>query len=234
MIYDIAGLRVYLHTQTKYIERYCEEYLSQDQFSPADIHASVTQEEFEKERDLTGRFPDFYIENACMYRSICRQLPAFNRMVLHGSVLDYNGDGYAFLAKSGVGKTTHTNLWLNNFEGALVVNGDKPILHFDGEKAIAYGTPWMGKERQGANTSVPLKALCFIERAKENEMVALSTQDALKRLFLQVLWPEDEEDAKRTLQLLDRLVSNTKSYLLKCNVSIEAARLSFDTMTNKG
>ena len=231
MIYDIAGLRVKIDNRTKYIERYCEEYLSQDQLSPADIYATVTREEFEKERDLTGRFPDYYVENACMYRSICRQLPIFDRMVLHSSVLDYKGDGYAFLAKSGVGKTTHTNLWLDNFEGVEVVNGDKPILHFDGKQVIAYGTPWMGKERQGAKRCVPLKALCFLERSTANEIVELTTAEAVKRLFKQILLPEDEENAKRTLELLDEVVLHTKCYLLKCNVSNEAARLSFETMT---
>ena len=230
MVYDIAGLRVFIDNRTKYIESYCEDYLSQDQFSPADIYAKVTRDEFEKERDLTGRFPDYYVENACMYRSICRELPKFNRMVLHASVLDYQGNGYAFLGKSGVGKTTHTNLWLQHFNGVKIVNGDKPILHIGEKNVVAYGTPWMGKERHGEKSSTPLKALCFLEQSPENEMTRLSKETALKRLFLQILLPTDKDCAALTLELLDKLVNNVDCYLLKCNVSTQAATLSFETM----
>ena len=30
--------------------------------------------------------------------------------------------------KGGVGKTTHTKLWLDNIPGSFVVNGDKPLI----------------------------------------------------------------------------------------------------------
>ena len=233
MVYDIAGLRVFIDNRTKYIESYCEDYLSQDQFSPADIYAKVTRDEFEKERDLTGRFPDYYVENACMYRSICRELPKFNRMVLHASVLDYQGNGYAFLGKSGVGKTTHTNLWLQHFNGVKIVNGDKPILHIGEKNVVAYGTPWMGKEGLGENTSVPLKGLCFLEQAKANAIRRLTVQEAAKRVFLQVLIPDEEENAKRTLELIDKLIATVPCYLLQCDISEQAVQTSFEEITGK-
>ena len=39
------------------------------------------------------------------------------------------------------------------------------------------------------------------------------------------------DEMKPALELLDKVVLHTKCYLLKCNVSSEAAKLSFETMT---
>lgn len=233
MIYDIAGLRISIENKSKYTDFFCKAYLSDDQETPAEIVAAVSKEEFLEEKNASERFSDGYIENICLYRSICRQLPVLNRMLLHAAVLEYDGQGYAFLGRSGTGKSTHTGLWLKHLDGAKIVNGDKPILQAVEHGFIAYGTPWMGKEGLGCNSSAPLKGLCFLEQAKENEVCRLTTQEAASRIFSQVLFPEDEENAARTLELIDKLVCETPAYLLKCTISQEAVQKSFEAMTGK-
>lgn len=231
MIYDIAGLRILIENRCKYTEKFCENYLSQDQTSPADISAKVTNEEFYAEKAISSGFSDGYVENICLYRAICRQLPVLNRMLLHAAILEYDGNGYAFLGRSGTGKSTHTGLWLKHLQGAKIVNGDKPILWGAGDSFIAYGTPWMGKEGLGCNASTPLKGLCFLEQAKENSIIRLSPTEAASRIFLQILMPEDEENVARTLELTDKLVMNVPAYLLKCDISEEAVKTSFEALT---
>lgn len=233
MIYDIAGLRICIQNRCKFTEMFCKEYLSSDQDSPAELTVKVTNEEFYAEKEVSPNFSDGYIENICLYRAICRQLPVLNRMLLHAAVLQYGGDGYAFLGKSGTGKSTHTGLWMKHIDGVTIVNGDKPILQYKDGEFWAYGTPWNGKEGLGENTFAPLKGLCFLEQAKENEIVRLSPSEAAVRIFGQILYPEDEENAARTLELTDKLVSETPCWLLKCNISEEAAKTSFEAMTGK-
>ena len=165
MIYEIAGLRIFINNRCKYTEAFCKAYLSEDQSSPADVTAVVTEEEFRQEKALSENFPDGYIENICLYRCICRQLPVLNRMLLHAAILEYDGNAYAFLGRSGTGKSTHTGLWLKHLQGVRIVNGDKPILQKTENGFLAYGTPWMGKEGLGTNTVAPLKGLCFLEQA---------------------------------------------------------------------
>lgn len=234
MIYDIAGLRMAINNRLNFTTRFCEKYISDDQSSPADLQAAVTDEEFYAEKAAAiGNFPDGYIENVCMYRKICKQLPVFNRMLLHASVLAYDNAGYAFLGRSGTGKSTHTGLWLKHIPNTKIVNGDKPILSYIDGVFTAYGTPWMGKEGLGENTSVPLKGLCFLEQAKVNAIRRLSVQEAAKRVFLQVLIPEEEENAKRTLELIDTLIATVPCYLLQCDISEQAVQTSFEEMTGK-
>ncbi len=233
MIYNIAGLRISIHNRCKYTELFCEKYLSDDQASPFDLEVAVTNEEFYEEKKCSGEYSDGYIENICLYRAICRQLPTLNRMLLHAAVLEYDGNGYAFLGRSGTGKSTHTGLWLKHINGSKIVNGDKPILQYENGGFIAYGTPWMGKEGLGYNASVPLKGLCFLEQAKENSITRLKPSEAVARIFQQILMPQDEKNAALTLELTDKLVSELPCYLLKCDILEEAVRQSFEALTGK-
>ncbi len=233
MIYDIADLRIDIRNEYPYTTRFCAEYLSKDQQTVADIVATTAVEELEEEKKHSPNFPDGYIENICLYRSICLQLPQFNRMLLHAAILEYDGEAYAFLGRSGTGKSTHTGLWLQALEGAKIVNGDKPILQINADGVIAYGTPWMGKEGRGSNTKAPLKGLCFLEQAKENSIRRLSPAEVTSKLFLQLLLPTEEEAAEKTLELADRLIATVPAWLLKCDISEEAAQCSFEEMTKK-
>ena len=68
MIYDIAGLRVFIANKYAYTTKFCEKYLSQNQEAAADIYAKVTEEEFLEEKAASSAFSDGYIENICLYR----------------------------------------------------------------------------------------------------------------------------------------------------------------------
>lgn len=231
MIYEIAGLRVRLENKYPYTEKFCQRYLSLDQESEADIVASITDEDFLEEQKVSPNFSNGYIENICLYRSLCLQIPGLDRLLLHASVLDFNGNGYAFLGRSGTGKSTHTRLWLQYVQNVFVVNGDKPILQQTKEHFIAYGTPWQGKEGWGTKTQTPLRGLCFLEQAKTNSIKKLTPSETAARLFLQVLIPHEETAAVKTLELVDNLIFKTPAYLLSCDISQEAVKTSFEALT---
>ncbi|MBQ5926677.1 MAG: hypothetical protein IIX01_01990, partial [Clostridia bacterium] len=200
---------------------------------PFDMTAVVSNEAFWEEKKQSAQYSDGYIENICLYREICLQMPAFNRFLLHAAVLEYGGNGYAFLGRSGAGKSTHTSLWLKYVQGSKILNGDKPVVAFDGKDFYAYGTPWMGKEGRGCKGKAPIKALCFIEQAKENSIERLSPSELTDRIFTQLLMPTDEDGVEKTLYLADKLVCNVPAFVLKCDISQDAVRHSFEAMTGE-
>ncbi len=226
MVYEIAGLKVLFKNKYKFTNAYCEKYLAEDQNS-YDLVAEATDEEFEEEKKQSPIKNDGYIENICLYRSLCLRLPDFDRFLLHASIVEKDGVAYAFLGKSGAGKSTHSRLWLKYIDGARILNGDKPIIFYDGKEFIAYGTPWNGKEGMGYNGSAKLKALCFIEQAKENKIERLTTSEVATRVFTQLLLPSDEKNAAKTLELVDKFITNIPAFVLKCDISEEAAKLSY-------
>lgn len=226
----IAELNVEIHDRYPYVKDFCREFLTE--FETPDITVCVTPEEIEREREQDIYHSDNgYLECICVYRKIALELPKFDAMVFHASVLALDGEAYAFAAASGTGKSTHTALWLRQFgDRAVVVNGDKPIFRRIAGKWFAFGTPWRGKERLGGNTSAPLKALCFLERGAQNTIVPLDNGSAVARLFSQVLLPKDLDMADRFLALLDDLIVKTPQYLLHCNMLPEAAIVAHEGM----
>ena len=93
---------------------------------------------------------------------------------------------------------------------------------------LAYGTPYCGKESWGQNTSVPLRAVCFIERCGPGEPDCLKRLEddgeIINRMMNQILLPKDPVLAVRQLDLLDRLVTSVPFYVLRCTPT----RAAFD------
>ncbi len=232
MVYEIAGLRIDISAAYAYTQRFCAEYLALDQTSPVDFSVRVSEEEVSKEWDKTPNFSKGYLENICIYRAICRRLPRFRRMLLHCSVLEYDGAGYAFLGESGAGKSTHAALWVQCVFGASILNGDKPIVEYRESGFYAYGTPWNGKENYGKKGCVPLKGLCFLEKATKNAIRLLDRKQTTMRLLKQCLFSQSQEEVDKTLSLVDRL-GQMPAYLLECDISEQAVNLAFEKLIGK-
>lgn len=173
--------------------------------------------------------PPGYHESLCIYRKICDYVSDHNAFMMHSSVLSLNGAGFAFTAKSGTGKTTHSVLWRDNF-GAEIINGDKPIYTFSGGEFFAHGTPFCGKENFSANKSVKMKAVCFLYQSKENSIRRMSAPEVISKIFEQVYMPPSVSGKEHVLELLDKFLTAVPFYLLGCDISRGAALLSMRTM----
>ncbi len=149
--------------------------------------------------------------------------------VLHASAIAYNGQGVAFSAPSGTGKSTHAALWRERFGDAVTaVNDDKPAIRFDGEQAMLYGTPWSGKTAQNHNIAVPLRAIVVIERGEKNAIRRLDTVEAMFHLTTQINRPYyDEALGLRTLDFTERLLGAVPVYCLTCDISHAAVDTAF-------
>ncbi len=233
MVYDIADLRIQIDNKYEYTTKLCQGWLSSDQASPVDIIATVTNDEILAEKSQDPSFTEDVAESVCLYRSICRQAPLFQRILMHAAVIEYDGNGYAFLARSGTGKSTHIRLWKRHLQTVKAVNGDKPILRYDKGVFYAYGTPWRGKEGWGSNTKSPLKALCFIERGKVNAIRRLMPAECMNKLFAQLFMPEDAKAAEATLALADKLLNELPCYVLQCDMSEGAVIAAYEGLSGK-
>ncbi len=226
---DLGGIAVGIDNKYEYIERLAADYITDEE--PL---FTVSAELFDiaKERELSGQeLSDAYFESIVAYRNIAELLPTFDAFVFHGSVLSLGGKAYIFTAKSGVGKTTHTRLWLSEFKDEChVLNGDKPVLLYkDGEFFVA-GTPWRGKEMYGVHECCPLGGIAFLERGAENAAYPITTSDALSRLVTQVYKPKNRAAAVKTMILMDKLLSGVHLVRLECNMNPEAAHVAREAL----
>lgn len=228
----MADLNIKIENRYQYVRWICRDYTVAP-MEKTDITVHISEEEIQAELAVS-KYPDLpdYAESICIYRKICRQLPQdAEAFLLHCALIEYEGCGYAFAAKSGTGKSTHISFWQKKFgDDVHIVNGDKPILRFKENKLYAYGTPWCGKENLQINTSVPLKAICFLERALQNEIRPIQADEAVMRIFHQILTPDDLQSADALIPLLDRTLREIPCYVLSCNMSEEAAEVAYRGM----
>lgn len=229
----LADICVEMDNRYPDLESLCRGYVSDE---PAQLVLRVTPEEIEAERrSQTYEFPDGYLETICIYRSLALEMLQYGVFIMHASVIDVDGEGYAFLAPSGTGKTTQTRLWLEHFGSrARVINGDKPLIRMtpegDGWKFVAYGTPWCGKEGMGCNASVPLKALFLLERAEEPSCEQSGEEDSIDRIFRQMLLPEQADQMDALLTMADRLIEMVPAYILRCNMTVDSVKTAFEAV----
>lgn len=171
------------------------------------------------------------LESTAVYRKIATKLPKYDAFVFHGSAVAVGDKAYLFTAKSGTGKTTHTNLWLKNIDGSFIVNGDKPILRIIDGKPFVCGTPWMGKEGLGCNKNIPLAAVCFVNRSENNRIEKAEFKNVYPRLIGQSYRPENGLLVTKTVRLIEKICQSVPLYELYCNMEDEAAEVAFRGMS---
>lgn len=234
MVYRIADYNIQINSVYQYVQKECAAYVC-DKAQHIDFVVTSTAEDIEKENALAEKNGRHIfspkLEPYAIYRKICAEILKRDGFLMHGAVIEYKGRGYLFTAQSGTGKTTHILQWKKMFgdENVVIVNGDKPIIRFVDGKVYAYGTPWNGKERFGTTGKVELNAVCFIERGEANFIERINSADAVPRLFSQIMITDSSNLAKQ-LEFADILVENVPMYLLKCNVSEEAAKVAYEGM----
>lgn len=228
-----------LYEQTR---TFCKNYLTD---APASFEVAVTPADIAYERQRSARadelegaavreHADPYLETLAVYRKLAQLLVQDDILLMHGAVVAVDGQAYLFTAKSGTGKTTHTRLWMRQFgDRAVMVNGDKPLLHITSEGVTVYGTPWDGKEHLSTNTSCPLKALCILTRSETNHIERISKKEALPMLCQQSYRLCSPIGAQKMLALVDRLGSSVPLYRLGCNMEPEAALVAYHGMNHE-
>ena len=236
---QVAGCVIRVCAGFESTKHFCAEYLCQ---AEADFAVTVTADDICRERQISARqgqpegispedIPEAYLEVLALHRNIAERLFDFDALMFHGSVVAVDGAGYLFAAPSGTGKSTHTRLWRQLLgEKAVMINDDKPMLRMAEGQVLAYGTPWNGKHRLSTNTSVPLRAICILERCEENSICQIPVKDALVSLLQQSNRPMDSKKMPKYMEILDKLAQGVRFYRLKCNMDPEAAQIAYDAM----
>ena len=223
-------------------KQYCKDFLCKGEpdfsltLTPSDIEYERAQSlrVDEKEGNPPRRFSDPYLEAIALQRKVSEALLERDVLLFHGSVVSVDGVAYLFTAKSGTGKSTHTRLWRELFgERAVMVNDDKPFLSVKGDRILVHGSPWNGKHRLGNNISVPLRAICILERGETNLIQRIPASEAVPMLIQQSSRPRNAAWMPKYLELLDALSRGVGFYRLSCNMELEAARVSYEGMSRE-
>ncbi len=182
-------------------------------------------------RAKADRLTEFSISNAMMLMFTFRTSP-YDTLMTHASVIRYKDEGYMFLGRSGTGKSTHSRLWLNNIEGASLLNDDNPIIRIVDGKALIYGSPWSGKTPCYKNEVVPLKAIVRLSQAPRNRISRLSALQSYASLMPScscMRWDRISTDALHGS--VEKVISKVACWHLECLPDADAAQTCHDAVT---
>ncbi len=231
-IVEINSIYEKVHDLCKnYVWKGIPDFKAEISQSDIDFERKKSALEDEKEGIPTRIFSDSYLETLAVYRKIAEKMTEYDTILFHGSAIAVDGMGYLFTAKSGTGKSTHTRLWREHFgERAVMVNDDKPLIQINEHEVLVHGTPWDGKHHLSSNISVPLKAICILNRGAENKICRITKSAAYPMLLQQTHRPMNAEKMKKIFTLLDRMCENLSLYRLECNMNPDAVTTAYNGM----
>ena len=237
---EIAGAVIGVQPMFQSTREYCRPYLVD---KAPEVVISVTTEDLAAEQLILEqeaveqgikprKFKEPFLERASIQRRVADFQVSCGALMLHGSTIAVDGKAYLFTAPCGTGKSTHTRLWRELFgDRAVMVNDDKPFLKVTSSGVLAYGSPWCGKHGLATNICVPLQGICCLHRGKVNSITAADGKDVLHILRDQAHSPADCVLLERSYELLDHIVQTVPLWQMWCNMDLNAARVSYDSMS---
>lgn len=153
-------------------------------------------------------------------------------IAIHTSVIQYKGKTVLFLGESGTGKSTHTCLWRENIEDAVLLNDDSPMLRIIDGKPWMFGSPWSGKTPCYKKESYPLAACVRLSQAPHNKIRRLSVAQGYAAIHPSCPPDFAYDDAlyDHISNTLGDVLSEVPMYHLECLPDADAARLSCQTI----
>ncbi|MGI6110890.1 MAG: hypothetical protein ACOYBK_01330 [Bilifractor sp.] len=239
-VYRLADLTVGVDTEqagaelSSYIQKQMEPYRTEEPGrGRPDIIVRLTPAMIDEERRLEGtQFPDEYLASIAVYRAFCEQALYRDVLFFHSSAVALDGKAYLFSGPSGSGKSTHATMWKKAFgDAALIVNDDKPLIRFLGDRVYVYGTPWDGKFHRNVNIRMPVQAVCFIGKAERTEIHRISWREARELTADQSFRAAGYEHRTQENGLINMLINRVPVYRMQCPISVQAAIMARDVMS---
>ena len=155
-----------------------------------------------------------------------------NTLLMHSSVTVKDGKGYLFLGTSGTGKSTHSQLWINNIDGCELLNDDDPILRVESDGSVrVYGSPWSGKTPCYRNLSYPVGAIVDLHQANANRIRRLSLVEAYAAMYVSFSGCRFIKEMADGLHATnEKIVKTVPCYALECLPNSDAELLCYNTV----
>ena len=135
-------------------------------------------------------------------------------LILHASGISYDGWGYAFVGKSGVGKSTLVSD-IADIEGINTLGEDQVILRIiDGEYWI-FGTPWHINPRRCSPEGAKLKSLFFLDRYADQVLTRVTAAQTISGIMRSAFIPYYRPSAvEKILENLTKVCTMVPCYTL--------------------
>lgn len=154
---------------------------------------------------------------------------------MHASVIRNAGRAYLFLARSGTGKSTHSQQWLEAIPGSELLNDDNPIVRvFPDGRVRVFGSPWSGKTPCYRAEEAQAGAFVRIRRCPENRITRLGLVEAYASLYSSCSgFRAVKRMADGLHETIGAIVTKVPCFVLDCRPDHDAARVCAAAVTKE-
>lgn len=227
-----AGAEIHFRFRYDETVKYFNGWLDEDSSCyPDPVEVSQLDYDYQKKKWNVDENP--YTESLLSVYRACDELLKHDRCVFHGAAFLWKGKAYLFTAQSGTGKSTQLFNWMDLYgEEIQIMNGDKPVLYYDGEKVMVYPSPWKGKEGLGDDSLIaPMGGIIILEQGKENRIKRLAPQQSVKHLIQRILFTvETKEAVYCASKMIEAIVSSVPVWKLINTGNKESSELTYETI----
>jgi len=119
---------------------------------------------------------------------------------LHSASILYKDKAWLFAAPTGIGKSTHANLW-KEYIHTPILNGDLNLLAFKDGVPVIHGTPWCGTSGICTRETYPVGGIILLRQSDINTVVPLSEDQTVLQVcnrLISPLWTAGQLDCNLT------------------------------------
>lgn len=156
--------------------------------------------------------------------SLERYMAQCKALILHCAFLAYKDKAILFSGPSGIGKSTHSELWCKHIDETKMINGDRCLIYRNKDGVyMASGWPVCGSSNICHREEYPLRNIIFMYQGEKNTILQGSHMQLFKQLSSQttVNW-WNKSVAEQILDELQLLLNTVPIYNYACNISPEA------------
>jgi hypothetical protein len=156
------------------------------------------------------------------------------RFAIHSASILYRDRVWLFSGHSGMGKSTHTELWQKLFD-TPILNGDLNLMELSADGPVIHGIPWCGTSGISDTQTRPLGGIVLLGRADTDVCETLTPDEKALLTMQRLISPSwSAELLARNLDFTSQLSDVVPIFRLRCTKqpsAAEAARAEIDKLS---
>lgn len=155
--------------------------------------------------------------------------------VLHCAYLDFDSNAILFSGPSGIGKSTHSELWCREYpDKAHVLNGDKCLLTLENGQIYANGWPVCGSSGICHNKKRKVACIILLQQAMVNQFVEEKNICNFKQILAQTTinyW--NNSYTNQAMDFIESLLRQVGCGTYACNISSKAVVILYKELKER-